>query len=71
MSVQGGKADRCYLTGEIQIRTENHPKGIIAANHSHILSFKLSNNWTVVTTTVQFFISVHVIRVGIRLLIQR
>lgn len=33
MSVQGGKADRCYLTGEIQIRTENHPKGIIAANY--------------------------------------
>ena len=33
MSVQDGKDDRCYLTGEMQIRTENHPKGIIAANY--------------------------------------
>lgn len=33
MSVQDGKNDKCYLTGEIQIRTENHPKGIIAANY--------------------------------------
>lgn len=33
MSIQGGKNDRCYLTGEIQIRTENHPKGIVAANY--------------------------------------
>lgn len=33
MSTQGGKNDRCYLTGEIQIRTENHPKGIVAANY--------------------------------------
>lgn len=46
-------------------------KGIIAANHPHVLNYKLSNNWTVVTTTVQFFISVRVIRVGSRLLIQR
>ena len=33
LSEQNGKEDVCYLTGKIQPRTENHPKGIIAANY--------------------------------------
>lgn len=46
-------------------------KGIIAANHPHVLNYQLSNHWTVVTTAGHFFISVHVIRAGSRLPIQR
>lgn len=33
LSEQNGKEDVCYLTGKMQPRTENHPKGIIAANY--------------------------------------
>lgn len=33
LSGQTGKEDICYLSGKQQIRTENHPKGIIAANY--------------------------------------
>lgn len=33
LSEQNGKEDICYLTGKMQPRTENHPKGIIAANY--------------------------------------
>ena len=32
-SKQCGKEDLCFLTGKVQTRTENHPKGIIAANY--------------------------------------
>lgn len=33
LSKQNGKTDLCYLTGKIEAITENHPKGIIAANY--------------------------------------
>ncbi len=33
LSNQNGKEDICYMTGKMQPRTENHPKGIIAANY--------------------------------------
>lgn len=33
LAEQNGKEDICYLTGKMQPRTENHPKGIIAANY--------------------------------------
>lgn len=33
LSKQCGKEDLCYLTGKVHTRTENHPKGIIAANY--------------------------------------
>lgn len=33
LSKQDGKEDICYLTGKMQPRAENHPKGIIAANY--------------------------------------
>lgn len=33
LSRQNGIEDVCYLTGKMQPRTENHPKGIIAANY--------------------------------------
>lgn len=33
LSEQNGKEDICYLTGKMQPRTENHPKGIIASNY--------------------------------------
>lgn len=33
LSQQKGKEDICYLTGIAQPRTDNHPKGIIAANY--------------------------------------
>lgn len=33
LSKQNGKTDLCYLTGKIGAITENHPKGIIAANY--------------------------------------
>lgn len=32
-SNQNGKGDVCYLTGQDGVRTENHPKGIVAANY--------------------------------------
>ena len=33
MSIRKGKDDMCYLTGKIQVRTENHPKGILASDY--------------------------------------
>ena len=33
LAQQNGKEDVCYLTGKRTPRTENHPKGIIAANY--------------------------------------
>lgn len=30
---QDGKKDLCYLSGKVQARTDNHPKGIVAANY--------------------------------------
>lgn len=33
LSNQDGKRDLCYLSGHVQARTDNHPKGIVAANY--------------------------------------
>lgn len=33
LSKQNGKKDLCYLTGKMESITENHPKGIVAANY--------------------------------------
>lgn len=33
LSSQEGKRDLCYLSGSVQARTDNHPKGIVAANY--------------------------------------
>lgn len=44
-------------------------KGDTAANHSHILSFKFTNNWVHCQQLHSFFISVHVIPLDFRLLV--